>query len=239
MNLDRLIHSVAFAIPGFLLLGLGSLFIVRPGDVPDLTGATGWLGAGAALMASMVAYVTGAVLWGVAYAVRGVHVVLFVGGSYTRFRLEKTSELLRELKPTSEDSAFVEVRSYAHWRARLLIAQELLPGHLGPRLTAEWEHIGLLQTVMLVWTILLGWLLVKAAFHLTPEAVVPTMTGVWWPALGLVAAVLSTGMAYRVRNLALASNFAAACLAIREMHLSEARDCSGEPDQRRTNCSSD
>lgn len=96
----------------------------------------------------LIAYVLGAMFWGVAYYTNARHFAPFLNSGpirhafrrrYQDHRLEAAQEELRSKHLSHED-----------FRLGLSMALECLKQHWGPRLAGQWEYIGLLQSLGLV-----------------------------------------------------------------------------------------
>lgn len=240
MNHTKAFHWFAFIVPGLFLLAWTALVVPPTAIEQGRDALASWrpfgaalLGSAAALATLIVAYILGLLVWGIGYAAGAFYLSPFLISSrseirfhsvfrrnrYWEARVRETRERLNRysLHPYST-RLFGPPQNYAQWRAQLFLGQELLPNGIGPRLHAQWEHIGLVQAMMFVWLLALLTLILEGAGQFLgiwkPPGFVPQVTGFGWPVLIILVAVGATGWTYRFRNDALARDVAAACVVL-------------------------
>jgi hypothetical protein len=101
---------------------------------------------------------------------------------------------------------------------QLLFAIEQLPSSTGPRLAAQWEYLGMLQSLALVWAMTaiglsVGYV-ISRVLPWQPLGTVPTATGWAIPLICAALLFLATGVTYSFRNRGLGRDLGASLVIL-------------------------
>ncbi len=219
MNDLKIYHWTSNLIPGFIII-LYIIFVLfysgyfKNVDINDSILTTAFF----IFVSSLLAYGLGAILWGIAYKIGMTYISL---GIYSLFysNLKKSNkedwEKLRNKKIKNyqiyrifiankiiKNSKF---NNYFEWRLSLLNVAEKKQNYIGYRLINQWEIIGLLQALTMVW----GMLFFSNLFFLFYY----NFYGIWL-SLTIVTLLLYLGniVAYDYRNVSIARDVAYAKL---------------------------
>lgn len=176
----RIYHWASMLIPGFVILAVTVLLLAPICAIMDFWSrlSPGEL-ALSLLSVSILAYVVGTAVWGVAYWMGADVVSLQLWMEERRQQKEKKSgeikaaeghEIehgsrasrtlagkryqrvrLHEANAVSLHVGAAHIDSYFRFRLALLEATQKLEGAVGRRIISEWEYLGLLQSLLFVW----------------------------------------------------------------------------------------
>ncbi len=224
MDEQRAFHWFGFLVIGYWSLAGVFLILVDAGATRQIleviaAGDGFWTGAAAVAVVSVVAYTIGSLVWGIGYFAGGFFMSPFLCDRASGVSALLSRRRYREVRVQIASRAFSQLglevpTDYPHLRLQMVRAQEWLTEYVGPRLSAQWEYIGLLQALMLVWLSATVVLLAIAALSLAGissfRGIVPSATGYALPLSVLMLLAVGTGLTYRIRNDALARDLAAA-----------------------------
>jgi hypothetical protein len=200
--------------------------------------------------ATVLCYVLGSLLWGAGYALKGRFLAVFLlkpgtvrptrdlfsSSRHEHHRWTSAREALKQMRLANDFATELTtaIGTPARFRVQLLYSMEKLPVAIGPRLSAQWEYLSMLQTLALVWLLAVIALFVgRVVTFVSPlEAVgaIPIATG-WRTSIGVLAALfIATGVTYRFRNRGLGRDLAASLVILAETdHIPLAGQATDDP----------